>query len=117
MSEEKKTLYVLYKHEYNEFTNNILDRRRLISATLNHSLIIKDPNEWVTFYANLCEYIAILYHFEETLEKVKLMGDWDEKNQRWFVDQTTAGSVAIFATSEISCRHELLNCNISLLLH
>ena len=114
---EKKTHYVLYKFEYDDFVSSILERRSLVSAVLNTSLITKDPNEWITFYANLCEYIAILYHFEDTLEKVKVIGDWDDTNQRWFIDQATASSVVIFATSEISCRHELINYNVSLLLH
>ena len=114
---EKETHYVLYKFEHDDFVSNILERRSLVSAVLNTSLITKDPNEWITFYDNLCEYIAILYHFEDTLEKVKVVGDWDDTNQRWFIDQATAASVVIFTTSEISCRHELVNYNVSLLLH
>jgi len=112
-----KILYVLSKKEYNEFMNDIFYRRRLANETLNHSLVIKPFDEWEAFYASLCEYIAILYRFEQVLEKVTLAGDWDEKSQRWFVDKLTAGTVAIFATSEISCRQELLIHNISFLLH
>jgi hypothetical protein len=114
---EDETLYVLSKKEYNDFMTDILFRRRLASEILNYSLIVKVFDEWEAFYASLCEYIAILYRFEQVLEKVTLVGDWDEKNQRWFVDKLTAGTVAVFATSEISCRHELLVHNISFLLH
>ena len=114
---KKKPRYVLYRKEYNDFISNILDRRRRSTEILNHSLIIKDPEEWVTFYACLCEYVAMLHRFEEALEKVTLVGNWNEKSQCWLVDESTAGFVALFATSEISCRQELLNHNISFLLH
>ena len=114
---DNKTLYVLYKQEYDDFITNILTRRRIVNDVLNYSLLIKQLDEWTAFYAALCEYVSILFRFEEVLERVTLRGDWDEKEKRWFLDQETAGLVAIFATSEVSCRHELSSHNLSFLLH
>jgi hypothetical protein len=112
-----KTLYVLYKQEYDDFITNILTRRHLVNDILNYSLLVKQLDEWTSFYAVLCEYVSILFRFEEVLERAAFLGDWDKKEKRWFLDQETAGLVAIFATSEVSCRHELSNHNLSLLLH
>lgn len=112
-----RTLYVLYKQEYDDFITNILTRRHLANDTLNYSLLIKQLEEWTSFYAVLCEYIGILFRFEEVLERAAFLGDWDKEEKRWFLDQETAGLVAIFATSESACRYELSNHNLSFLLH
>jgi len=113
----KETLYVLYKQEYDEFMNIVLFNRRLAHNILNESLVTKDSDDWGSYYASLCEYIAIAYRFEELLDNVSVRGEWSEKEQCWFLDEKHASSVGIFAISEISCRQELLIHNVSLLLH
>jgi hypothetical protein len=114
---DKETLYVLYKHEYNEFISNILSSRRLAHETLNHFLITRNADGWESFYASLCEYIAIIHHFEDILERASLCEDWSEEEQCWYLEEKLAASLGIFAASEISCRQELLIHNVSLLLH
>ena len=111
------TLYVLYKDEYNLYLQTSLANRRLAHEMLNHFLIIKEPDDWGSMYAALCEYIAITYRFEELLEVVSLSDGWNEKDQCWYLGQELAASVGMFAISEMSCRQELLIHNISLLSH
>ena len=113
----KQTLYALSKKEYNDYINNIFCRRRSAYELLNDSLKDKDPDNWVSFYAVLCEYISVLYRFEEALERAALIGDWNEEKQYWLLDQETAGFIAIFATSKLSCQYDLLGYNVSLSLH
>ena len=114
---DKEPLYVLFKQEYDDFMNTVLFNKRLAHNILNQSLITKDPDDWGSLYASLCEYIAITYRFEELLDNVSAGGEWSEKEQCWFLDEKHASSVGIFALSEISCRQELLIHNVSLLLH
>ena len=64
-----KTLYVLYRQEYDDFITNILTRRYLVNDILNYSLLVKQLDEWTSFYAVLCEYVSILFRFEEVLER------------------------------------------------
>jgi hypothetical protein len=113
----EETLYVLYKQEYDEFMDIVLFNKRLAHNILNESLVTKDPDDWGSYYASLCEYIAITYRFEELLDNVSAGGEWSEKEQCWYLDEKHASSVGIFALSEISCRQELLIHNVSLLLH
>jgi hypothetical protein len=113
----KETLYFLYKHEYDDFMDTVLFNKRLAYNVLNQSLITKEIDEWGSFYASLCEYIAIAYRFEELLDTISLSGEWNEKEQGWYLEEKHASSVGIFAISEISSRQELLIHNVSLLLH
>tara|TARA_R110002073_G_scaffold170749_3_gene327788 strand:+ start:933 stop:1283 length:351 start_codon:yes stop_codon:yes gene_type:complete len=114
---EGATLYALTRQEYDEFMNTVLFSKRLAYNVLNESLVTKDPEVWGSYYASLCEYIAITYRFEELLDNVSVRGEWNEKEQCWFLEEKHASSVGIFAISEISCRQELLIHNVSLLLH
>lgn len=114
---DDETLYVIYKDEYNLYMNICLMNRRLAHEMLNHFLVIKEPDDWGSMYAALCEYIAITYRFEELLEAVALSDGWSEEEQCWYLEEPTAASVGMFAISEISCRQELLIHNISLLSH
>ena len=113
----EEPLYVLFKQEYDDFMNTVLFNKRLAHNILNQSLITKDPDDWGSLYASLCEYIAIAYRFEELLDDVSLNGEWSDTEQCWYLDEKHASSVGIFAISEISCRQELLTHNVSLLLH
>ena len=112
-----KTLYALSEKEYGAYINNIFLRRRLAHELLNHSLVIKEPDEWTSFYAVLCEYIAVLFRFEELLEKAILTGDWKKESNHWLLDEAMASTIILFHTSELACRDELLIHNVSLLLH
>lgn len=114
---DEGTLYVLYKDEYNLYLQTSLTNRRLAHEMLNHFLANKEPDDWGSLYAALCEYIAIAYRFEELLEVVSLSDGWSEKEQCWYLSQELAASVGMFAISETSCRQELLIHNISLLSH
>jgi hypothetical protein len=113
----KKSLYILHKKEFDDFMDIVLFNRRIAHEMLNHFLVVKQPDDWSSLYAALCEYIAIAYRFQELLETLPLDDGWSEEEQCWYLEEATAASVGIFATSEISCRHELSNHNISLFLH
>ena len=117
MSKEKKTLYVLYKYEYDNHLNEIFYKRRFAHELLNHFLVIRATDEWITFYAYLCEYIGILFHFEETLERIMLSAEWNEEKEYWLMDEKIASTLMIFVATEMSCRSDLLSYNVSFYKH
>jgi len=117
MTTKKSTAFALYKEEYEIYLKAVLIRRRLAHEHLNHFLVVRQPDEWVTFYGYLCEYIGILFHFEETLEKITLTAEWDEEKKYWLMDEKLAAELMVFFTSEMVCREDLLGHNISFLCH
>jgi len=117
VSDTKKTLFALFKSEYQTYTDNILTKRRMAHEYLNHFLVIRQPDEWVPFYGHLCEYIGILYHFEEALEKITLEAHWEEEKQQWLIEEPAATALIMLLTSELMCRDDLLSHNVSFLKH
>lgn len=117
MSAKKPTTFALFKHEYEKYLKDILSRRSLACECLNHFLVIRQPAEWVAFYGHLCEYIGILFHFEETLEKISLSAEWDEEKKYWLMDEKLTSAFMVFFTSEMICRQDLLNHNVSFSKH
>mgnify|MGYP003660107296 FL=1 len=53
MSDPDDTLFALTRKEYNRYTTEVLSKRRIANEYLNHFLIVKSPDEWVSFYALL----------------------------------------------------------------
>ena len=117
MSNSNATLFVLTRKEYNQYMTEILSRRRIANEYLSHFLVVKQLDEWTSFYALLCEYIAILFRFEEILERATLVGTWSEEQKGWLLENKLATSAVLFASTEISCRHQLLDYNVSLSSH
>jgi hypothetical protein len=114
---DKAILFALLKDERDAYLRELWAKRRMAHEYLNHFLVIRRPDEWVSFYGTLCEYIGILYHYEEALEKIILRADWDEKNQQWLMDEKLATAFMLLTTSEMMCREDLLFRNVSLGLH
>tara|TARA_R100000152_G_C6765745_1_gene190590 strand:- start:1288 stop:1641 length:354 start_codon:yes stop_codon:yes gene_type:complete len=117
MSAQKPTAFALYKEEYDIYLTDVLNKRRLAHEYLNHFLVTRQPDEWSTFYGYLCEYIGILFHFEETLERITLTAEWDEKEKYWLMDETLTAAFMMFYSTEMVCRQDLLNLNVSFSSH
>ena len=117
MTKKQKTLFAFFKSEYTQYINELWIKRRMAHEYLNHFLVTRHPDEWVSFYGSLCEYVGILYHFEEALETITLRSDWDEEKQQWLMDESLATAFMLLTTSEMMCRDDLLSHNVSLHLH
>ena len=117
MTAESPTLFALYKYEYDDHIRDVFFKRRIAHEYLNHFLVIREPDNWVAFYGYLCEYIGILYHFEEALEKIRLTADWDEEKEYWLMDEKLATALMMFLTCEMICREDLLQQNVSFSKH
>ncbi|QDP51491.1 MAG: hypothetical protein GOVbin630_189 [Prokaryotic dsDNA virus sp.] len=117
MTEKSPPKFAIYKEEYEEHMRNILFKRQLAHEYLNHFSVVRQMDEWVSFYGCLCEYIGVLYHFENALEKITLTADWDEEKQYWLMGEKSASGLMLYLTNEILCRQDLLNYNVSFSRH
>ena len=113
----KKVVYALRKTEQEFYLKDLLSKRDRAFITLQKLLKEKQPEEWITFYSLLCEYIGVLYHLETILESIELSCDWDEENKQWIMDPQLAMRVSVYLTSERTSYRELLFHNTSLSLH
>jgi len=113
----KKVVYALRQAEQEYYLRDLLNKRDKAFFILREMLEERQPDEWVTFYSLLCEYIGVLYHLGTVLEDLELSCDWDEKNKQWIMDPKLAMKVSVYLTSERTCHRELLFHNTSLSLH
>ena len=113
----KKIVYALKKAEQEYYLQDLLSKREKVFFTLQESFKEKDVQEWMTFYSLLCEFISILYHFENMLEELELTCDWDEDNKQWIMDPQRAMKISVYIISERTCYRELLFHNTSFSLH
>ena len=113
----KKVVYALRQAEQEYYLRDLLNKRDKAFFILREMLEERQPDEWVTFYSLLCEYIGVLYHLGTVLEDLELSCDWDEKIKQWIMDPKLAMKVSVYLTSERTCHRELLFHNTSLSLH
>ena len=113
----KKVVYALRESEIIQYRNDIYVRRRIAIDHLKRFQAEKDPEEWVTVYSVLCEFIGMLWHFENILEEATLRSEWDEENKYWIVEDTLATRLLVYTQSILICKEELLSHGISFSVH
>mgnify|MGYP006416821871 CR=1 FL=1 len=113
----KETLFAFTEIERKTYTDQIYNRRAHAINYLKQFLEEKDPNEWLSTFSYLAEYISILFQFENLLEKVPLKADWNEESDCWLMDEKFGLSLVLHIRSLVTCHDELLAHNISFSSH
>ena len=113
----KESSYVIFKEEYDHFTREYLFRRRRAIDLLKSILEEKDTDNWPLLYSYLCEYVSILYRFEEILDTIPLSSKWDQENNCWAMDEQVGVNLIHLIGAEAFCRGALNQQNLSFLLH
>jgi len=113
----KDSKFVIFKEEYDHFSREYLFRRRKAVDSLKSILEEKDTDSWPLLYSYLCEYISILYRFEDMLDTLPLSSQWDEENSCWTMYEQTASLLIQLITAESLTRESLSRYNLSFLLH
>jgi hypothetical protein len=113
----KKFIFAFPKEDYERYSALIYTRRTRVISEIEELLKEKDPNEWFSLFSLLCEYVSVLYHFENALEEVPLRGEWDDDKNYWLLKEQFASRMAIYISSEEISRSHLLSHNISFVSH
>ena len=113
----KESGYVIFKKEYDHFEREYLFRRRRAVDVLKSLLKEKDTDNWQVLYSYLCEYIAVLYRFEEMLDDIPLSSRWNSEQECWEMHEQIAVNLMHLVSAESSCRHILNNHSLSFLSH
>jgi len=113
----KESSYVIFKEEYDHFSQEYLFRRRRAIDLLKSTLEEKDTDNWPLLYSYLCEYVSILYRFEEILDNIPLSSNWDQENNCWAMHEQVGVNLIHLISAESFCRGALNQQNLSFLLH